>query len=302
MMTVAVARTYFAVQAAIGAVWWLLVFVSDDVRRLTLGGWNPGLLVVPDVACFVLGSLWIAVTASRSAAMIVAFWTVGITAALTAYGLIAQAAGWGVAAMLVASTGTVAATLTLWFGRLPTSWFFRGPFAFRQASAGSSARHVVRSLTQLVVFWTTFFVAVPLTAVSVERRLGLSMPVLERGLSNPAGWALFAAGSAVGLWSCVTMAWVGQGTPLPAETARLLVIRGPYAWVRNPMAVAGAVQSVGIGLVLGSWIVVALAVAGAVAWNVLIRPVEEADLRLRFGDDYEQYCHEVRCWIPARAS
>jgi protein-S-isoprenylcysteine O-methyltransferase Ste14 len=66
------------------------------------------------------------------------------------------------------------------------------------------------------------------------------------------------------------------------------------------MAVAGVLQTAGVGLMVGSWMVVVIAVAGALAWNVVIRPVEEADLAARFGEPYRQYTDHVRCWIPTR--
>lgn len=46
------ARGYFAAQAAAGVLWWAAVFASDDVRRWTLGGWDPQVLVVPDLLLF----------------------------------------------------------------------------------------------------------------------------------------------------------------------------------------------------------------------------------------------------------
>ena len=100
--------------------------------------------------------------------------------------------------------------------------------------------------------------------------------------------------------SCVTMALRGKGTPLPAETARELVVTGPYRFIRNPMAVGGLVQTVGVGLAIGSWMVILIAVAGALVWNHLIRPTEEADLAERFGDPYRRYAESVRCWVPTR--
>ena len=96
------------------------------------------------------------------------------------------------------------------------------------------------------------------------------------------------------------MAMRGEGTPLPAATARNLVVVGPYRFVRNPMAVAGALQAIGVGLWRGSWMVIASSIAGAVIWNTFIRPEEEADLAARFGSDYETYRSVVRCWIPIR--
>ncbi|MBC8870775.1 MAG: DUF393 domain-containing protein [Planctomycetes bacterium] len=36
-----------------------------------------------------------------------------------------------------------------------------------------------------------------------------------------------------------------------------------------------------------------------VFWNLVVRPIEEADLHSRFGDDFERYKRSVRCWIPS---
>ena len=295
---VARARLYFGVQAAAGAAWWISVFVSDDVRRWTLGAWSPGLLVGPDVVLFVGASALAAALGRRVFAVVAAAWTAAITTALVAHALVDRQAGWGALAMTVATVGTAAATATLWFRRLPMRWFFAGPFRFRVAKPGSRRGHLARSLAQLVVFWTVFFLALPFVLTAVEDRLRLTWPALDDEHWNVIGAALLAAGSVVGIWACFTMALRGEGTPLPADTARHLVVLGPYRFVRNPMAVAGAVQTVGVGLWFGSWLVVASAVAGAAVWNTFIRPVEEEDLARRFGDEYVAYRDSVRCWIP----
>jgi protein-S-isoprenylcysteine O-methyltransferase Ste14 len=298
--TTPLARTYFGVQALAGALWWVAVFGSDDVQRWTLGDWDPAVLVGPDLVLFAGASAIAAIWSSRVFAAIAAVWTVAVTAALLVVGLVEQQAGWGVVAMVVASIGTLAATAVLWLGGLPSHWFFVGPFAFRVADEGPAARHLRRSLVQLVVFWTTFFLVIPGTLVAAERRLGVAWPLLDHRSVALVGWSVFLGASAIGLWSCVAMATVGKGTPLPAETARHLVVVGPYRSVRNPMAVAGALQTLGVGLIFGSWTVVAVAVAGAVTWNVVVRPEEEADLLGRFGPRYERYRAGVRCWVPTR--
>jgi protein-S-isoprenylcysteine O-methyltransferase Ste14 len=64
------------------------------------------------------------------------------------------------------------------------------------------------------------------------------------------------------------------------------------------MALAGVVQGAAIGLILSSWLVVAYAVAGSLVWNWIVRPLEEADLDTRFGQDYRRYRAAVRCWVP----
>ena len=98
------------------------------------------------------------------------------------------------------------------------------------------------------------------------------------------------------------MAIGGKGTPLPAMTASELVVRGPYRFVRNPMAVAGAAQTIGVGIMLQTWSVFVAAVGGAAFWHLVIRPVEEADLLDRFGASYEHYRRTTRCWVPKRTN
>ena len=66
------------------------------------------------------------------------------------------------------------------------------------------------------------------------------------------------------------------------------------------MAVAGVAQAVAVGLVLGSWLAVLYAVAGALAWNYAVRPQEEADLSTRFGAQFDDYRDRVSCWVPRR--
>jgi protein-S-isoprenylcysteine O-methyltransferase Ste14 len=292
------ARGYFGLQAVAGALWWVAVFWSDDVQRWTLGGLDRWVLVAPDLLLFAGASALAAGLGSRFWAAVAAIWTLIVTVALGVYGLVHQEAGWGVVCMAVATAGSLQATCTLWLGGLPTHWFFVGPFRFRVADDRSGARHLRRSLAQLVAFWSTFFLLVPAVLIIVERRLGVAASFLDASAWRAVDVIVFVIASGGGLWSCVTMALQGDGTPLPAETARHLVVAGPYRIVRNPMAVCGALQTIAVGLVLGSWVVVAIAVAGAVAWNVVIRPGEEADLAARFGSDYERYRTHVRCWVP----
>lgn len=64
------------------------------------------------------------------------------------------------------------------------------------------------------------------------------------------------------------------------------------------MAVAGITQGAAVGLILGSWLVVAYAVLGSLLWNYAVRPLEEADLEERFGAEFISYRESVSCWIP----
>ncbi|GAA2003340.1 isoprenylcysteine carboxylmethyltransferase family protein [Brevibacterium samyangense] len=112
------------------------------------------------------------------------------------------------------------------------------------------------------------------------------------------GLVLLIAASALGTWSAVTMTTRGEGTPLPSALPRRLVAAGPYRLVRNPMAVAGIAQAVAVGLLVGSWLVVAYGLVGSLMWNFLVRPHEEADLAARFGEEFEEYRRTVGIWVP----
>lgn len=297
-MQVRVARAYLLVQAIAGALWWVSVFTVPAMRSATLGAWSPHLLVIPDLLLFVGLSAYAAVRDSWRAAAIVALWTVALDIGLFVQGLVFREAGWGALAMLAAAIGSVAAAMTLRSGYLPTKWYFVGRFSFRPAPARSRRGQVAASLAQLVIFWVSFFVIVPWVLRRVEDRLRIDWPALGEFPWPTVGLVMFLVATPLGLWSCLTMAIVGDGTPLPAQTARRLVVRGPYRWLRNPMATAGVVQSFGMGLVFGSWTMLVLAIAGALAWHLGIRPTEEADLVARFGEPYLQYRDVVRCWIP----
>lgn len=77
---------------------------------------------------------------------------------------------------------------------------------------------------------------------------------------------------------------------------------GPYAWVRNPMALAGLAQGAAVACWHGSVVVAAYVLVGGLVWHFLARPLEEHDLAQAFGADFERYRSRVPLWIPRRPS
>jgi predicted DCC family thiol-disulfide oxidoreductase YuxK/protein-S-isoprenylcysteine O-methyltransferase Ste14 len=168
---------------------------------------------------------------------------------------------------------------------------------FRIARPAPTWWNLVKTISQAAVFWTLFLVVVPWLIFSVETFAG----VCHFSFPNQAvfAWVGFTLASSLGIWSGVTMAIAGKGTPLPSDTARELVRSGPYRYIRNPMAVAGLAQAACVGIWLGSYGTLFYVFVGMVLWNLAVRPIEEADLQKRFGEDFEQYKRSVRCWIPS---
>jgi protein-S-isoprenylcysteine O-methyltransferase Ste14 len=170
------------------------------------------------------------------------------------------------------------------------------PSLFRPARARSAPHNVLWTVAQSAVIWAAALVVAPALIVSFER--ANRVPTFGFPGRGALGLALLAAFTALNLWTGAVLAVRGRGTPLPLACPRALVVTGPYRYVRNPMAVAGLGQGLGVAVFLGSWGVVAYVAAGAILWHVAIRPAEERDLTARFGDAYGEYRAAVPLWRP----
>ncbi len=288
---------YFTAQGLAFAAWWAYLFWVPAGRQTFV---PPGASEL-DLLAFCLPDLLVAVPASLAAG--VAFlrrlrWTlplVWLAAGAVDYAFVycvswswLREGGWiSVAFMAPAALLSTVAALDASAGALNI---------FRRASASTPTLHVLATLGQIAVFWTFFLGLVPLAILFVESRLGWPVYVFD-GQKELAPF-LFLLFSALGLASGVTMASRGAGTPLPFAAPNQLVVKGPYAYLRNPMVVAGLGQGLSVGLWLGSGAVLGYVLIGGLIWNFLVRPAEERDLLASFGDGYRVYCREVRCWIP----
>ena len=111
-------------------------------------------------------------------------------------------------------------------------------------------------------------------------------------------WVL--AGIVIGSWCTFEFMIRGSGTPNPLDPPKLLVYRGLYRYVRNPMYVSVAVILLGETLLFRS---VALAIYSAallIGIHLLVVLYEEPILRRRFGESYDDYCKRVPRWVPWR--
>lgn len=288
-------RMYFALQALAGAAWWLGTAMIPGVATATLGSINPLLIAFVDIPLFVIGSALAALN-FRWAVWIATAWTVLVALGMVIYATATTEAGLGAVLMILAALGSLLAGVLMIVGRIPSEKLLIGPFAFHSSHTRVRSRVLVHTTIQIVVFWGVFLIIIPVIINAFEDRWNLAykFPILLVVV----GFALLALSSVIGVWSARAIANFGSGTPLPSQMAHHLVARGPYAFVRNPMAIAGIVQGMAMGLLIGSWLVVVYALIGSLLWNWLIRPHEEADLIERFGDEYRVYAKRVRCWWP----
>lgn len=293
-------RWWFALQAVAGGAWWVLVATVPTVRTLTLGTLDPVLVAAFDVPLFVVASA-LAATGLRWAAVLATGWTAVVLAGMVLWATATREAGWGVVAMTAATVGSVLALCLVLLGRIPTELVTSGPLRFRTADPDAGRhRHVLGTALQIVVFWGLFLGVFPLVIAAAETRWRLrpALPGPVVDVLVDTGVVVFVLASLLGLASAVSMSTRGAGTPLPSAMPNRLVVAGPYRVVRNPMALAGITQGAAVGLVTASWMVLVYAVAGSIVWNCVVRPLEEADLEERFGDDFRRYAAAVRCWVP----
>lgn len=122
-------------------------------------------------------------------------------------------------------------------------------------------------------------------------------------LPSCSGWALLGLTLVVaGVACCLMGVWSFRQArttvnPMAPAQASKLVIRGIYHISRNPMYLGFALMVLGVG--------VAWQQLSSVLWTLLfmaylqkfqIQPEERA-LTALFGEDYLQYCQQVRRWL-----
>lgn len=64
------------------------------------------------------------------------------------------------------------------------------------------------------------------------------------------------------------------------------------------MVISGLGQGISVAIILGSIPVLIYTIIGGILWQFVVRPIEENNLLLRFGKEYETYRKNIKCWIP----
>ncbi len=288
---------YFAFQGFAVLLWWLLLLFVPASRVWFQMGDSPTVLLafwLPDLFLLAAGSFVASLfCVLQSELEVVALWFV--------CGTISYATLYCLAFALMTDTGWLGVTLMfpamIWSGNFaialsPTT----KQFMFRHSNEATTSWILLKTLTQIIVVWTLILVVFPLLIVRLETKLGI--PQFAFPFQQMLAVILFPFVSLIGLSGSYAMAKIGRGTPLPLDMASKLVVSGVYGFVRNPMAISGIGQGLLVGLFLGSPLVLLYALMGAFIWQLIFRPLEEDNLLKRFGEDYESYRREVKCWIP----
>lgn len=291
------ASIYFLVQGAGVIAWWcLLFFVPRSRAYFQMGDTEINLLAfwLPDLFFLGLGSITVAYfcKTNHKFSGITLWFVTGLVTYASLYSLsfaLLSDTGWlGVVFMLPAM---------LWSGVFAVALSPTQEFMFRETKPANTNWMLTKTLTQLVVVWGIILVLFPYLITQVEAKLGITNYIFR--FQSIISSIFFVAISSLGVYAAYTMSKIGKGTPLPLDHAPNLVIKGAYSYVRNPMAVSGIGQGIAVALFLGSPLVFIYAIMGSLIWQIVFRPLEEENLRERFGKEYEDYCKNVKCWIPS---
>lgn len=99
-------------------------------------------------------------------------------------------------------------------------------------------------------------------------------------------------------WCAGAFAFIGKGTPAPIDAPKVLVVRGPYRWVRNPMYLAVLWVLIGEAILFRSFPLAGYALLFWAVVHTFVVLVEEPSLRDQFGAIYETYLRTVARWTP----
>jgi len=117
-------------------------------------------------------------------------------------------------------------------------------------------------------------------------------------LNQVLGPALTVSGFALVGWSVHIQYILGKGTPAPMVATQKLVQTGPYACTRNPMTLGALFIYLGIGVWMGSGIVIALTLAVFSLLLTYIYVHETRELSERFGEAYLEYVKQTPFLFP----
>lgn len=132
----------------------------------------------------------------------------------------------------------------------------------------------------------------PTLLIDVLPRLDktLHLPSLYFGLMNQIiGWVFLVVGIFFAIWSIGQQLFTAQGTPIPVMATQKLIIRGVFKYCRNPMGFGSICMYLGCAILAGSICSLLTVILFGGLFVLYIKKVEEKELALRFGDEYEEY-------------
>ncbi|MCP8305430.1 MAG: isoprenylcysteine carboxylmethyltransferase family protein [archaeon] len=137
-----------------------------------------------------------------------------------------------------------------------------------------------------------FLILIPFILVKVLPSLDLSLG-LPKFILAPFNLIMapffLILGFLFSAWSVFVQFRIGKGTPIPAIPPKKLIIKGPYAYCRNPMGLGIFVFYLGFGILTGSLSSIGFTILFMSLLLAYYKFIEEKELEERFGQEYIEY-------------
>ncbi len=120
--------------------------------------------------------------------------------------------------------------------------------------------HPVKTRRRVIVLFFSGLLLMAVLAVGIGWAFD-DLGRIRNRLAESSGWPDIALGGiALVVWSVSIQYTLGKGTPAPRVATQRLVTEGPYAYTRNPMTLGALLIYLGIGVWMGSGVVIILTV------------------------------------------
>jgi len=161
----------------------------------------------------------------------------------------------------------------------------------------------LRAFFQAITFAGMVFVLIPaiIEANTTEQAARhLAVLLINPQAWEPVSWHIqwICIVSVMGMSATQEFVLRGNGTPVPFDPPKKLVISGMYAYIANPMQISCILILVIMSLMLKSNWMFAVAVVSFIYCVGIAWWDEGEDLRIKFGDDWLRYRNEVHYWVP----
>jgi len=153
----------------------------------------------------------------------------------------------------------------------------------------------------LLVLVPIFLILLPFLLITLGSKIDQGLhwsPGVYEPFNLILGWLFIVAGWLFGNWSIYIQFTLGRGTPVPLMATQQLIIRPPYSYCRNPMALGAIVMYLGVAIVFGSLGSGVLVLLGAGLLLTYIKRIEEREMEIRFGQEYLNYKKQTPFLIP----
>lgn len=166
----------------------------------------------------------------------------------------------------------------------------------------SKQQHSPQKRLLLIAFLSIPFVVLPVLVLSrlapaLDKRMRLPS-WRHNTLASLAGLPLLILGWLLAIWTIFIQFTEAHGTPSPTMATQKLLVQGPFAYCRNPMALGTILLYLGVGILVGSPLAVGLTFLFTAVLTAYIKIIEEKELEERFGAAYKVYKQDTPFLIP----